>query len=88
VVEGAAGRVHRRLLVHGDQALLVFGEDPVAGRDDTVECLGEFLPLGGLHDQQAGVKSVLVEVADAVVAPTCSVASCRSMASRGSALCS
>jgi hypothetical protein len=57
------------VLVEGDEALLVLGEDPVAGRDVAVERLAELLALGGLDDQQGGVEAVLVQVADAVVPP-------------------
>jgi hypothetical protein len=57
-------------VVEGDEALLVFGEDPVAGRDVAVERVGEFLSFGGLDYQQAGAVAVMVDIADAVVAPT------------------
>jgi uncharacterized membrane protein len=69
VVEGVPGRRRCRVLIHDDEALRVLGDNPAAGRDVPVERLGELLLLGRLDDQQAGMETVLVQVADAVVAP-------------------
>jgi hypothetical protein len=69
VSECLSGGLRGWVLVQGDEALLVLGDDPVPDGDRLVEGVGELGLLGGLDDQQAGVEAVLIHVADAVVAP-------------------
>src|SRR6266540_2636404 len=67
--EGPAGVERGRVLVDGDNALPVLVDDEVAGGDRLVERVSQFLPLSGVDQQQAGREPVLLDVADAVVAP-------------------
>jgi hypothetical protein len=86
VGERLTGRQRGRVVLQGDEAVLVLEQEPAAGWDGVVEGVGEFVLFGGLDDDQAGVEAVLVEVAGAVVDQPSRVTWSSSSASSGSRL--
>lgn len=78
--ERPPGAERGRVLVDGDNTLPVLS----TGGDRLVEYVGQLLLLGGVDQQRAGREPVLLDVADAVVAPPSRVTVRRSSASAGS----